>query len=145
MSISNEDNDTSTPNWAYDEEYHPPFLPALILFPPIAPFFWNYHVRVSDSKLYLGYSVSFHNEVDRKLIQKAEIVEHINGLLQWGGWGYRKNLRFETGYITRNGPGVRLTYKTHEGGKDYVMVFNCKDPEKLCRILNTPVLNAVVH
>ena len=87
----------------------------------------------------------FHNKIDRKLIQKAELVEHINGLTQWGGWGYRTNLSFETGFITKNGPGVRLTYKTKEGEKDYVMVFNCNEAEKVCAILNTPVLNAVVH
>ena len=70
MSVSNED----PPSCVYEEEYHPPFLPALILFPPIAPFFWNYHVRVTDAKLRVGYSMAFHNEIDRKLIDKAEVV-----------------------------------------------------------------------
>ena len=147
MSIANDSNDQPTQSWLYEEEYCPPFLPALILFPPIAPFFWKYHVRVSESTLSLGYSISFHNEIDRKLIQQAEVIEHINGMLQWGGWGYRLslNLAFETGYISKNGPGIRLTYKTKEGGKDHVIVFNCDDAAKVCQILNTPVISAVVH
>jgi hypothetical protein len=132
--------------YEYDEEYHPPFLLALIVFPPAAPFFWGYHVKVSESTLSVGYSVLFRREIERKLIQKAEKIDHISGLSQWGGWGYRLSWKLdEVGYITKNGPGIRLTFKEAEDGKDKVIVFNCDDAEKVCRMLNTPVLNAVVH
>ena len=128
----------------YEEEYRPPFLVALILLPPIAPFFWKYHCAVNDKELSVGYSHYFHQKIDRSAIVNSEVVNHINGLTQWGGWGYRLNLRGETGYITKNGTGIRLVYKT-EDEKEHIVVFNCEDAEKVSKILNTPVLNAVVH
>ena len=130
----------------YEEEYHPPFLPVLILFPPAAPFFWGYHVKVSDTTLSVGYSMSFRRDIERSLIQKAEIIDHISGLTEWGGWGYRISWKLDQiGYIPKNGPGIRLTFQETDGGNSKVIVFNCEQAEKVCRMLNTPVLNAVVH
>ena len=128
----------------YEEEYTPPFLVALILFPPIAPFFWKYRVAVDNKAISVGYSYYFHQEIDRSKIVSAEEIEHISGLTEWGGWGYRLNLQGETGYITKNGTGIRLVYKKDEA-KESVMVFNCEEAEKVCKWLNTPVVNAVVH
>jgi hypothetical protein len=145
MSVANQSNGSPTETWTYEEEYHPPFLPALLIVPPFLPLFWNYHVRVSDSKLEVGYSFPFHFEIERQFIRSAEVMDHINGLTQWGGWGYRKNLAWETGLIAKNGPGIRLTFQKKEGGRDQVIVFNSNDAEKVCHLLNTPVLNAVVH
>ena len=128
----------------YEEEYSPPFLVALILLPPIAPIFWKYRCAVDDKALSVGFSYYFHQEIDRSTIVNVEVVKHINGLTGWGGWGYRLNLRGEKGYITKNGTGIRLVYKT-EDEKEHVIVFNCEDAEKVSNILKTPALNAVVH
>ncbi|CAB9497978.1 expressed unknown protein [Seminavis robusta] len=145
MSISTVNDNSNT--WEYEEVYHPPFLPLLALFPPLAPFFWDYHVLVNQDSLQVGYSVGFHRSIDRKFIQKAEKLDYINGLTQWGGWGYRTSLdmNFETGYIATNGPGIGLSYKDTEEGKDKVITFNCAEADVVCRMLNTPVINAVVH
>jgi len=131
--------------WDYEEEYYPPWLPALILFPPLAPFFWKYHVRVNKELLSLGYSHYFYQEIERCAIEKAESIEHINGMTQFGGWGYRKNLQWITGYIATNGPGIRLTYKQKNGNQTVTIIFNCQDAKKVCDILNTPILNDEVH
>jgi hypothetical protein len=108
--------------------------------------------------LFVGYSWTFRREIKRQWIVKAEKIDHISGLTQWGGWGYRYRLigggggwsMNEIGYIAKNGPGIRLTYKEteEEDGKqdnNKVIVFNCEQAEKVCRMLNTPILNAVVH
>ena len=136
-------SDTTAASWdQYFEEYRPPFLLALIFVPPIVPFFWKYHVGVNNKAVSIGYSYYFHQEIERSHIVNAEAIEHINGL-KWGGWGYRSNLQGEKGYITKNSAGIRLVYKNKE--KESVVVFNCEEAEKVCKLLNTPVVNAVVH
>ena len=118
----------------YYEEYHPPFLPVLAILPFLLPFFWTYSVRVFDAQLDFGYSSGLtHKNMDRSLVLSAEPIDHVNGLSQWGGWGIRKNLQWETGYIASNGPAVRI--KTKDKGRTYV--FNCKDPQRVCQILNS--------
>lgn len=133
------DNDTpshqSSESWDYEEEYNPPFLPALILFPPLAPCFWKYHVRMNHEKLSLGYSYFFRQEIQISQVIKAEAIDHVNGLFEWGGWGYRKNLQWHTGYISKNGPAVRLTFKDEEN-KEVVIWFNCENPAKICEMIN---------
>ncbi len=115
----------------YHEEYFPPFLPALLILPFLLPFFWRYRVTVSRDQVVFGYSSSWtRKSLDRSTIISAEPIQHINGLLHWGGWGIRMQLgTWATGYIARNGPGVRV--KT----KDKSYVFNCKDPQHVCAIL----------
>jgi hypothetical protein len=86
------------------------------------------------SQLVFGYSSGqTRKSIDRSLLLSAEPIEHVNGLVQWGGWGIRKNLRWETGYVASNGPAVRI--KTRDKGGTYV--FNCKDPILVCQILNS--------
>jgi hypothetical protein len=118
----------------YCEKSHPFFLPVLAILPFLLPFFWTYRVEVSGSQLVFGYSSGLtRKSMDRSLLLSAEPIEYINGLLQWGGWGIRKNLRWETGYVASNGPAVRI--KTRDNGGTYV--FNCKDPQLVCQILNS--------
>lgn len=118
----------------YYEESHPPFLPGLAILPFLLPFFWTYSVQVSGAQVDFGYSSGLtHKRMDRSLVLSAEPIGHVNGFSQWGGWGIRKNLRWETGYIASNGPAVRV--KTKDKGGTYV--FNCKDPQLVCQILNS--------
>jgi hypothetical protein len=118
----------------YYEESHPLFLPILAILPFLLPFFWTYRVEVSVSQLVFGYSSGLtRRSMDRSMVLSAEPIEHVNGLFQWGGWGIRKNFRWETGYIASNGPAVRI--KTRDKGGTYV--FNCKDPQQVCQILNS--------
>ena len=52
------------------------------------------------------------------------------------GFGIRKQLpSWETGYIARNGPGVRMTFKDSASGKDLAVTFSCKDPNKVVDLL----------
>lgn len=144
----------STP--LYHEEYRPFFLPALILLPFLLPLFWTYEVVITPDTLIFGYSNGLTRErIDRTRIESAEPIPHVNGLWSWGGgWGIRKNLKWETGYISKNGPAVRLgIYRHGDGGSGggsggggeqdsagrndvRYYVFNCAEPERVCRILN---------
>ena len=137
MTSSDNQDSVSARSDLYFETYNPPFLPLLILAFPIMPLFRLYHVRLTKQELSFGYNFGIVSRtVDRSIIQSAEPLEHINGLLQWGGWGIRKNLSWQTGYISKNGSGVKLTL--NERGKEFVYVFNCEDPEKLCDLLVAP-------
>jgi hypothetical protein len=115
----------------YHEKWLPPFLPVLVLAPFLLPMFWNFSVSVTSSHLVFGYSWGVTQaSLSRETIVDAQVVKEIHGLYQWGGWGIRKNLSWETGYIAKNGPGVKVT--TADAG---VYVFNCNDPDKVCEIL----------
>ena len=127
---------TDEDEWLYQEEYQPPFLPALIIAFPILPFFWRYHVRVSRKQLSFGYNygVTAH-QVNKSEIVEVSPIDHVNGLLEWGGWGIRKNLRWETGYIAKNGSAIRIVTKDASSGTKKAFVFNCEDPKTVCELL----------
>lgn len=121
--------DTSTV--LYREEWKPPFLPVLVLVPFLLPMFWNFSVSVTSTHLVFGYSWGLTQaSISRETIVDAQVVKEIHGWYQWGGWGIRKNLDWETGYIAKNGPGVKVT--TADAG---VYVFNCNEPDLVCQIL----------
>jgi hypothetical protein len=72
--------------------------------------------------------------VNRSDIVSVEVIEHINGFMDWGGYGIRKQLpSWDTGYIARNGPGVRMVLK--ENGKELCYTFSCRDPNDVVNIL----------
>uniref|UniRef100_A0A7S1VVB9 Uncharacterized protein n=1 Tax=Grammatophora oceanica TaxID=210454 RepID=A0A7S1VVB9_9STRA len=121
----------------YHEESTPPFLPVLAILPFLLPVFWKYHVTVTqDKELSFGYSWASVNKIliTTDMVGKATPLEEVHALKHWGGWGIRKNLKWDTGYIARNGPGVKIQVGTKE--KSHTYVFNCQEPEKLCSILN---------
>ena len=141
--------DDSSPEVVYEEEYATPFLPVLALFPPALPFFWRYHVRITAESLSFGYNTGLTcKTTNRGDIVQATPVPHVRGLLEWGGWGIRLNLRGETGYIAKNGPAVRVVLQKNrhsdeeavssaeENSKTSVYVFNCEDPSTVCDLLN---------
>lgn len=117
----------------YHEEYHPPFLPALAILPFLLPLFWRYSVTVDSDQVVFGYSSGLTRKcIDRSNILSAEPIDHVNGLLQWGGWGIRMKLTFDaTGYIAKNGPAVRIKTRDAE-----TYVFNCKDPQLVCDLVS---------
>ena len=121
----------------YMEEYRPQWAPVLAIVLPLLPFFWNYRVRVTKQIVTFGYNYAIvAKTVDRAGIQAAEPVE-INPLFQWGGWGLRLRRaegKWQTGYISKGGSGVKLT--VNEEGKDSVYVFSCEDPKLVCDILS---------
>lgn len=96
----------------------------------------NYHVRVTTKELSFGYSADcVQKTVDRAQIQHAEVVERINGLCDWGGYFIRKQLpSWETGYIPKNGSGVRMIMR-NSNGKEQAYTFICDEPETVVRIL----------
>ena len=133
--VSSQDDDDGD---LYFEEYNPPFLPALILAFPIMPLFWKYHVRVTKEKnISFGYSYAIvAKTVEQSLITAVEPIDDIRGLRDWGGWGIRMKLfgSHQIGYISKNGPGVKLTLI--QDGKNCIYVFNCADPKKVCDLLS---------
>ncbi len=92
-------------------------------------------MRLSDDTISFGYSCDCgQRTIDLANVKTAEVVEHINGLCEWGGYGIRWQLpSMEVGYIARNGPGVRLTFM--ENGKEKAATFSCFDHEKLVSML----------
>jgi len=97
--------------------------------------FREYHVRLSGDSISFGYSAGCgQRKIDLSNIRSVEVIKHINGLCEWGGYGIRKQLpSWETGYIARNGPGVRMTFM--DNGKELAVTFNCEDPDTLVNLL----------
>jgi hypothetical protein len=75
--------------------------------------------------------------VNRSDIVCVEVVESINGFMDWGGYGIRKQLpSWDTGYIARNGPGVRIVMKHPTiSNKEVSYTFSCRDPNEVANIL----------
>lgn len=122
--------------WDYEEEYTPPYVYVVaVLCPLVLPFFYKYHVQVDSKQLCVGYSYYFHEEIDLCSIKKVEVMDHINGLTQFGGWGYRLTLRGESGYIARNGPGLRVAFENNNNSRERTIVFNCQDPEAVRKLI----------
>ena len=98
----------------------------------------NYHVTVTANELSFGYSCGCAScTVDRSHILTVEVIPLIKPFLDWGGYGIRKQLpSWETGYIGKKGPGVRITIKD-ENGKERAYTFTCDDPEQVVTLLTT--------
>jgi hypothetical protein len=130
--LVNQDDDA-----LYLEKYHPPWLTFLALVFPLLPVFWNYHVHINQELVSFGYSYPIvAKTVERSGITSVEPFD-INPLFQWGGWGLRYRRaegKWQTGYISKGGPGVKLS--VNQKGKDSVYVFSCKDPKTVCEILS---------
>ncbi len=137
-SVAMEESTESNAASLYHEEFKPPFLPILVLLPFLLPIFWTYSVDVTDELLTFGYSWDMtRKSVVRSQIVSATPVSDIRGLTQWGGWGIRYNLKGETGYIVKDGPGLRISV-LDQRQKEQVYVFNCSDPDRVCKLLNSP-------
>lgn len=114
----------------YREKYFPHWL---ILTNVLIPFIWKYHVTITKEDLSFGYSCGMmKRKAPRSRVVAAEPFK-IRALIDWGGWGIR--LTDHIGYIARGGPGVKLILKNDQGNETGY-VFSCKDPEKVCEILN---------
>ena len=97
---------------------------------------------MTDKDLAFGYAHSWTmKRIPRDQIESVEVVPEISGLWQWGGYGIR--LRpvkpfplYETAYLYKDGPGLRITIKG-ENGKTYHYTFNVKKPDDLKTLLET--------
>jgi hypothetical protein len=111
----------------YTETYYPPY-------------FFPYAVTVTKDHISFGYYFwLFTKNIDRSVttIVKAESIDHVRGFREWGGWGIRlrrHNGHWETGYIAKNGPAVKLTLLNEDTNESYY-VFTCSNPQKVCDIL----------
>lgn len=73
--------------------------------------------------------------VNRSDIISCEVIEHINGICEWGGYGIRKQLpTWDTGYIARNGPGVEVIIKGPDN-KELHYTFSCHEPQQVVSLL----------
>jgi len=104
------------------------------------PFVWKYHVRVTATELAFGYSADCGAmTIDRAQIQTVELKERIHGLCDWGGYGIRIQLpSWEKGYIPKNGPGLRVTFKNSKG-EEKAYTFICNEAEHVADILTGDV------
>jgi hypothetical protein len=144
-------------------------------------------VQVTESSLRFGYSFGITSKtVPRSSIRSAQVIPHVRGLRDWGGWGIRLNssctyrseigcgggsprsllppfvvrlnqpplltylLAVEWGYISTNGPGIRVTLLLAQPttadrstaspspkGADRVVAYTflCSDAERVAKIL----------
>jgi hypothetical protein len=94
-------------------------------------------VRVTDETLSYGYSANCASRtVDRAQIETIEKVPLIKPVFDWGGWGIRKHLpSWDTGYIPKKGPGIRVTLRL-EDGKERIDTFLCDDPDAVINLLS---------
>ena len=93
-------------------------------------------MTVTATELSFGFSSGcMQNTFAREDILEAEEVEHIHGFFDWGGYGIRKQLpSWDTGYIARNGPGVKIKVKK-SNGKEACYTFSCHDPAAVVNLL----------
>ena len=79
--------------------------------------------------------------VDRSQIESVELIVDppISARWQYGGYGIRGKLSSrlawtETGYIYKDGPGLRIKVKG-DNGASWIYVFNTDEPEKVKELL----------
>jgi len=74
-------------------------------------------VTVTQTELKFGYKAECAAMIiDRTQITSVESIDRIHGLCDWGGYGIRKQLpSWDTGYIPKNGSGIRVTFKDARG------------------------------
>jgi len=102
---------------------------------------------VTDRELLFGYNTGWTSvALDKSSVASVEVLPHINGLREFGGWGLRKRLwTWETGYIPKDGPGLRVTVVKPDGGRSggaaadkkngVAYTFLCDDPETVAELL----------
>jgi hypothetical protein len=97
----------------------------------------KYHVTVTHTLLKFGYKAECAAmTIDRSQILTVESIDRIHGLCDWGGYGIRKQLpTWDTGYIPKNGSGIRVTFKDSKGS-DRAYTFICDEADKVARILS---------
>ena len=147
----------------YHEEYKPWFLPLLIPAFYVMPFFWTYHVTITDDELSFGYS----SGLTTKIIQKrGKSIVQVTPLLdqKWYGWGIHYSPdpkhgilgRWNREYICKNGGAVKLILRDDDDSeaenddkddhgtsgdtttttKTTTFYFSTDDPQNVCDILN---------
>jgi hypothetical protein len=118
----------------YTETYYPPF-------------FFPYTVTVTKHQISFGYyfwvfTKTIHRSVTS--IVNAQCIDDVKGFREWGGWGIRFRRydgHWETGYIAKNGPAVKLTLlhdhnsNNNQDANESYYVFTCSNPQKVCDIL----------
>ena len=78
------------------------------------------------------------NTLDRSRILEAEEINHVNGFLDWGGYGIRKQLpSWDTGYMARNGPAVKIKVRRASDDKETCYTFSCRDPAEVVKLLTS--------
>jgi hypothetical protein len=107
----------------------------------------KYHVTVTSTTLEFGYVHGWTMKcINRSQIELVELVVEppISGLWQWGGWGIRGKRSSsglvwrETGYIYKDGPGLRIKVMGDDGSIAFY-TFNTNEPTRVKELLSVPV------
>ena len=121
----------------YEDVYMPWFVWTLVLAPCFIPCVKQYHVRLTkEGTLSFGYSAGcMQKEVKVSQILTVEVIDKIDPLCEWGGYGVKKELpTWETGYISKKGPGMRISIDEGTGTEKWY-TFCCEDPGRLAKLL----------
>lgn len=125
-------DDVEDVHYIYDECFRPGFLPLLILVPPLIPVFMSYSVRMTDKYIRFGYSCGLRRTVNYSQIKSFRVEWDLSGFMRFGGYGFRRNLIGEIGYIVHDGPHIRIRYK---GICRAPVLFTTTNPNEVRRLL----------
>lgn len=91
---------------------------------------------MTESELSIGYASGCASlTIDRSQIKSVEVIPKIEPFCDWGGYGIRKQLpSFETGYIAKKGPGIRMVID-RDNGKEAFYTFVTDNPETVANLL----------
>eukprot|EP00296_Roombia_truncata_P009071 JP447621.1.p1 GENE.JP447621.1~~JP447621.1.p1 ORF type:complete len:133 (+),score=0.39 JP447621.1:29-400(+) len=118
---------------AFEECWTPKWVAALVILPPMIPFFARYSVWLEDGVLRFGYVSSLCSKsVKLSEIESVDISPSCSPIFEWGGWGIRMSLSGHVGYIASSGPVVNLSLK---GNKKYT--FSCNDASTLVELIQS--------
>lgn len=118
--------------YLYDECFRPGFLPIMIIVPPLIPVFRSYSVRMTEKTLEFGYACGLRRKVDYSNIKSFRVERNVCGFLRFGGYGFRRNLVGEIGYIVHDGSHIRIRYKKCCKSP---CLFTTSNPDEIRRIL----------
>lgn len=89
---------------------------------------------MTKSYVEFGYTLNLRKRVYYKDILAFQILEDVNGLTQFGGYGLRMNFSGQIAYMVQDGPCIKLTLKSKPGSP---YVFSVKNPNKVARELRS--------
>jgi hypothetical protein len=91
---------------------------------------------VTVDSLEFGFSANCMSiKIPKENIEELESIV-VNPLCDWGGYGIRKQLpAWDTGYMTRKGPAVRVQFRDSRTNKTLNHTFCCDDPEQVIALL----------
>lgn len=106
-------------------------MAAFVAAPMLA--FTVFRVTVGESGMIITGGLGFPRwRLPLEDVTEARVLEEIDPMGQFGGWGYRMGMHGRTGFVVRKGPGLEV-----ERGNGTAWVLTVDEPEEGAALLNT--------